>query len=78
MTRTEEWNERPAKGMQRCEGTLMTAAIHHSKMDHSLYDGLEVTCVPTTLFRREPMVERQFVGNPGPGQFLNRDLYQSL
>jgi len=58
----------------------ISAATHHSKMDYSLFEGLEVTGVPTTvLVRGEPvLVDRQFVGKPGSGRFLKRDLYQSL
>jgi dihydropyrimidinase len=58
----------------------ISAATHHSKMDYSLYEGMEVTGVPTTvLVRGEPvLVDRQFVGTPGSGRFLKRDLYQSL
>jgi dihydropyrimidinase len=41
---------------------------------------MEVTGTPTTvLVRGEPvLVDRQFVGKAGFGQFLKRDLYQSL
>ena len=56
----------------------ISAATHHSRIDYSLYEGLEVTGVPTTvLVRGEPvLVDRQFVGKPGSGQFLKRSLYQ--
>lgn len=58
----------------------ISAATHHSRVDYSLYEGLEVTGVPTTvLVRGEPvLVDRQLVGKPGHGQFLKRSLYQSL
>jgi dihydropyrimidinase len=58
----------------------ISAATHHSNMDYSLYEGREVTGVPTTvLVRGEPvLVDRQFVGKAGSGRFLKRDLYQSL
>jgi len=58
----------------------ISAATHHSRVDYSLYEGLEVTGVPTTvLVRGEPvLVDRQLVGKPGHGQFLKRNLYQSL
>jgi dihydropyrimidinase len=58
----------------------LSAATHHSRVDYSLYEGREVTGVPTTvLVRGEPvLVDRQFVGKAGSGQFLKRSLYQSL
>jgi dihydropyrimidinase len=58
----------------------ISAATHHSKTDYSLYEGRQVTGVPVTvLLRGEPLVvDRQFVGKPGSGRFLKRDLYQSL
>jgi len=62
------------------ERLTLSAATHHSRIDYSLYEGLEVTGVPTTvLVRGQPvLVDRQFVGKAGFGQFLKRDLYQSL
>jgi dihydropyrimidinase len=58
----------------------ISARTHHSKTDYSLYEGMEVTGVPATvLVRGEPViVDRQFVGKAGSGQFLKRSLYQRL
>lgn len=58
----------------------LSAATHHSAVDYTLFEGREVTGVPTTvLVRGEPvLVDRQFVGKPGNGQFLKRSLYQRL
>jgi dihydropyrimidinase len=58
----------------------ISARTHHSRIDYSLYEGMEVTGVPTTvLVRGEPvLLDRQFVGKAGSGRFLKRDLYQSL
>jgi dihydropyrimidinase len=58
----------------------ISASTHHSKSDYSLYEGLEVTGLPTTvLLRGEPvLVDRQFVGKAGSGQFVKRSLYQRL
>jgi dihydropyrimidinase len=58
----------------------LSAETHHSAIDYNLYEGTEVTGIPVTvLVRGEPvLVDRQFVGKAGGGQFLKRSLYQSL
>ena len=53
------------------EATLtLSAETHHMRMDYNLYEGREVTGVPTTvLVRGEPvLVDRQFVGKAGPAR----------
>jgi dihydropyrimidinase len=58
----------------------LSAETHHMRMDYNLYEGTEVTGVPVTvLVRGVPvLVDRQFVGKAGSGQFIKRSLYQSL
>jgi dihydropyrimidinase len=52
----------------------ISAATHHSRVDYSAYEGMEVTGGPeTVLSRGRVIVDRgRFVGRPGAGRFLRR------
>lgn len=52
----------------------------HSKIDYSVYEGLKVKGVPvTTISKGKPVIlDRQFVGERGKGQFVKRDLVTAL
>ena len=56
----------------------ISAKTHHSLVDYSLYEGLEVTGVPqTVLLRGTPVIEDgQLVGKRGAGQFIKRTPFQ--
>jgi dihydropyrimidinase len=52
----------------------ISAAMHHSKSDYSLYEGTEVTGTPEiVLLRGRVLVEGgELVASPGVGQFVAR------
>jgi dihydropyrimidinase len=54
----------------------LSAATHHMNVDYSAYEGMEITGkVITTLVRGRPVIEDgQYIGAPGHGKFLPRDL----
>lgn len=56
--------------------TLITAVTHHSAADYSLYEGMRLKGMPETVIARGKILLQngQFLGNPGDGQFLRRDL----
>jgi dihydropyrimidinase len=58
--------------------TTISASTHHSRVDYSLYEGLEVTGVPVTvLLRGTPVIEEEaLVGQRGAGQFVKRAQFQ--
>ena len=52
----------------------------HTKIDYSIYDGMKVKGVPiTTICRGKPIVlNREFVGKKGEGQFIPRSRFTGL
>ena len=52
----------------------------HTKIDYTVYEGLKVKGVPvTTISKGKPVIlDRQFVGERGKGQFVPRDLVTAL
>lgn len=52
----------------------------HTKIDYTIYEGLKVKGIPvTTISRGKPVIlDRQFVGKRGEGQFVPRGLVKAL
>ena len=58
----------------------LSAQTHHMRTDYSCYEGLEVAGkVETVLSRGRVIIENdQYLGKPGDGEYLRRDLNQYL
>jgi dihydropyrimidinase len=52
----------------------ISAESHHMKVDYNAFEGLKVTGEPISVLSRGEFVirDREFVGNPGYGQYLHR------
>jgi dihydropyrimidinase len=57
-----------------------TGRVHHMNMDYSAYEGFEIDGhVDTVLSRGRVILDgEEYVGSPGHGKFLKRDLSQNL
>ncbi|HLK33528.1 MAG TPA: dihydropyrimidinase [Terriglobales bacterium] len=55
----------------------ISAQTHHMRVDYSMFEGIEVTGMPDTVFSRgEIIVEKDsFLGRAGRGQFIRRSAY---
>lgn len=55
---------------------VLSAASHHMNLDHSAYEGMEVTgAVRTVIARGEVIVDNgNFVGRKGRGRYMRRDV----
>jgi dihydropyrimidinase len=60
------------------EWTLGASQLHH-RVDYTMYEGTQVRGAPQTVLRRGEVIvrDREFVGQPGTGQFLPRKPYRS-
>ena len=52
----------------------ISAATHHSKVDYSLYEGMEVVGAPESVLVRGQFIvkDHELVGKPGDGSFIKR------
>ncbi len=52
----------------------LSASTHHMRVDHSLYEGRDVTGAPVTVLARGDVIvdHGEYVGGPGRGAFLKR------
>ncbi len=52
----------------------ISAATHHSKVDYSLYEGMEVVGAPESVLVRGQLIvkDHELVGKPGDGSFIKR------
>ena len=59
---------------------VLSAANHHMNLDHSAYEGMEITGgVKTVMSRGEVIVDNgSFVGRKGRGRYLRRDVSQHI
>jgi dihydropyrimidinase len=59
---------------------VLSAQKHHMNLDHSVYEGMEVTgSVRTVIARGDVIVENgNFVGRSGRGRYLRRDVSQHI
>lgn len=59
---------------------VLSAKNHHMNLDHSAYEGMEVTgAVRTVISRGDVIVENgNFVGRAGRGRYLRRDVSQHI
>jgi dihydropyrimidinase len=55
------------------EMTVTQSALHHA-VDYTLYEGQSIRGLPRTVTLRGQVIveDREFVGEPGAGQFLHR------
>src|SRR5438477_10333560 len=53
----------------------ISAKTHHMRVDYSMFEGIKVTGMPTTVLSRGHVVieNNSFQGRPGHGQFLRRN-----
>lgn len=58
----------------------ISAETHHMAVDYNAFEGMKVTGEPVSVLSKGNFVirEKQFVGEPGSGQFLKRAKYGSL
>ncbi|TVY10500.1 dihydropyrimidinase [Paenibacillus cremeus] len=56
-----------------CKRTI-SAETHHMKVDYNAFEGLEITGEPVSVLVRGEFIvrDKQFVGQPGSGQYLQR------
>ncbi|MBM7584070.1 dihydropyrimidinase [Bacillus pakistanensis] len=56
---------------------VISAESHHMAVDYNAFEGMKVTGEPISVLSRGEFVvkEKQFVGNPGSGQFIKRAKY---
>ena len=59
---------------------VLSAKNHHMNLDHSAYEGMEVTgAVRTVISRGDVIVDNgNFVGRSGRGRYLRRDVSQHV
>ncbi|CAH0343800.1 dihydropyrimidinase [Bacillus sp. CECT 9360] len=57
----------------------ISAETHHMAVDYNAFEGMKVTGEPVSVLSKGKFVirEKQFVGEPGSGQFLKRSKYGS-
>jgi dihydropyrimidinase len=62
------------------EEQILSAKTHHMRVDYSMFEGIRVKGVPKmVLSRGRPVIEGgKFVGRPGAGEFLRRQLYSGV
>jgi len=55
----------------------ISAKTHHMRVDYSMFEGIQVTGMPSlVLSRGQVVVENdKFLGRPGAGQFVKRSTY---
>lgn len=58
---------------------IISAETHHMAVDYNAFEGMKVTGEPVSVLSKGNFVirEKQFVGEPGSGQFLKRAKYGS-
>lgn len=58
----------------------ISAETHHMAVDYNAFEGLKVTGEPVSVLSRGEFVirEKQFVGEPGRGQYIKRAKYNEL
>lgn len=56
----------------------ISARTHHMNVDYSAFEGMKVTGEPISVLSRGEFVirDKQFVGKPGRGQFLQRERFR--
>ncbi|HLO12617.1 MAG TPA: amidohydrolase family protein, partial [Pseudoneobacillus sp.] len=56
---------------------VISAETHHMAVDYNAFEGMKVTGEPVSVLVRGEYVvrDKQFVGNPGSGQYLKRARY---
>jgi dihydropyrimidinase len=62
------------------EQQVISVKNHHMRVDYSMFEGIQVTGIPKTVFSRGRAVidGGKFVGRPGAGQFVRRQTYSGL
>jgi dihydropyrimidinase len=62
------------------EQQVISVKTHHMRVDYSMFEGIQITGVPKTVFSRgRPVIDAgKFVGRPGSGQFIRRQTYSTL
>jgi dihydropyrimidinase len=55
----------------------ISAKTHHMRVDYSMFEGIEVTGMPSTVLSRGKVVveDNKFVGRAGAGDFVKRSTY---
>jgi dihydropyrimidinase len=55
----------------------ISAKTHHMRVDYSMFEGIEVTGMPSTVLSRGKVVieDNKFVGRTGAGEFVRRSTY---
>jgi dihydropyrimidinase len=55
----------------------ISAITHHMRVDYSMFEGIEVTGMPSTVLSRGRVVveENKFLGRAGAGEFVKRSTY---
>lgn len=58
----------------------ISSESHHLAVDYSAFEGMTVTGEPVSVLVRGEFVirDKQFVGNPGSGQYLKRNKYREV
>ncbi|QCJ42817.1 dihydropyrimidinase [Bacillus sp. S3] len=58
---------------------VISAETHHMAVDYNAFEGMKVTGEPVSVLVRGEYVirDKQFVGNPGSGQYLKRAKYNT-
>ena len=62
------------------EEQVISAKTHHMRVDYSMFEGIHIKGVPkTVLSRGVPVIEAgKFVGRPGAGKFVKRQMYSGV
>lgn len=57
----------------------ISAKTHHMRVDYSMFEGIEVTGMPSTVLSQGKVIVDgdKFLGQPGSGTFLKRSTYSS-
>jgi dihydropyrimidinase len=55
----------------------ISSKTHHMRVDYSLFEGIEVTGMPTTVLSRGQVIvdNDKFLGRAGAGEFVKRSIY---
>ncbi|WP_338752989.1 dihydropyrimidinase [Bacillus sp. FJAT-52991] len=58
---------------------IISADTHHMNVDYSAFEGMKITGEPISVLSRGEFVirDKQFVGQPGAGQFLKRKRFRN-